>query len=179
MRTLVCQAIILNLLIWPTPALTLRPILDPVSAKTATVAASTVSGLRDLPVALIPLGSIIFPVPVLPLWPFRSVAPVARELSMAERIAKVAIVNISPHKLVGYLGDSVTFITMGTDALGEPAHGAKFTWESSDQNKLTIDEAGRASLLHPGFGSGHRPSGVGRADGSCVDKTNPPAAANR
>jgi RHS repeat-associated protein len=88
---------------------------------------------------------------VLPIWPFQSATPVARDLSIAERIAKVAIVKVAPSKLVGYVGDSVTFVAMGTDAFGQPAHGAKFTWESSDPNKLTIDEAGRASLLHPGL----------------------------
>jgi RHS repeat-associated protein len=156
MRTLVCQAIILNLFIWPTPAVTLRPILDPASVLASTVG-STMSGAGSAlsrfatSVVFIPAGPIMFPVPVLPIWPFQSVAPVARELSMAERIARVATVKVAPHKLVGYVGDSVTFIAMATDALGEPAHGAKFTWESSDPNKLTIDEAGRASLLHPGL----------------------------
>ena len=59
-------------------------------------------------------------------------------------------VKVSPYKLVGYIGDSVTFVAMGTDIHGQPAHGAKFTWESSDPTKLTIDEAGRAALLQPG-----------------------------
>jgi hypothetical protein len=156
MRTLVCQGIILNLLIWPTPAVTLRPILDPVSALASTVS-STMSGAGSTlsrfagSVVFFPAGPLILPLPVLPIWPFQSATPVARDLSMAERIAKVAIVKVAPSKLVGYVGDSVTFVAMGTDAFGQPAHGAKFTWESSDPNKLTIDEAGRSSLLHPGL----------------------------
>ncbi len=155
-RKLVCFAIILNLLVWPTPGLTLRPMLDPVSVLTSTVS-STMSGAGSAfsrfatSVVFIPAGPLMLPLPVLPLWPFQSVTPVARDLSMAERIARVAAVKVSPNKLVGYVGDSVTFVAMGTDSLGEPAHGAKFTWESSDPNKLTIDEAGRASLLHPGL----------------------------
>src|SRR5205823_2894312 len=57
----------------------------------------------------------------------------------------------APHRLVGYVGETVTFIAMGQDIRGDVAHGAKFQWESSDTNKLTIDEAGQATMLHPGM----------------------------
>lgn len=70
---------------------------------------------------------------------------------MAERTARVAAISISPHRLVGYIGETVTFVAMGTGLDGSPAHGAKFQWESSDTNKLTIDEAGVATMLHPGM----------------------------
>ncbi len=63
----------------------------------------------------------------------------------------VAEVRVSPHKLVGYVGDRVSFAGMGVDGDGQPAHGAKFEWESSDTSKLEIDEAGGAALLHPGL----------------------------
>jgi len=39
---------------------------------------------------------------------------------------------------------------VGADIRGDLVHGAKFTWESSDTSKLTIDEAGRATLLAAG-----------------------------
>jgi hypothetical protein len=84
-RRLACHSIILNLLIWPSPALTLRPIIDPVSATAAKTAASTVSALRDLSVVSIPLGPFVLPLPIFPFWPFQTSAPIARELSMAER----------------------------------------------------------------------------------------------
>ena len=150
-RSFTCHAIILNLLVWPSPALTLRPIIDPVTATAATATASTVSALRDLSIVSIPIGPFVLPLPIFPFWPFQSSTPIARELSMAERTAKVATVKISPQKLVGYVGDSVTFVAMGADVQGQPAHGAKFTWQSSDTSKLTIDEAGRARLLNPGL----------------------------
>ncbi|HXF39109.1 MAG TPA: RHS repeat-associated core domain-containing protein [Blastocatellia bacterium] len=70
---------------------------------------------------------------------------------MAERTARVSAISVSPQKYVGYIGDSVTFVAIGTDPEGQPAHGAKFTWESSNEDKLTIDEAGRATLLGPGL----------------------------
>jgi hypothetical protein len=52
--------------------------------------------------------------------------------------------------MVGYIGETVTFVAMGADIRGDVVHGAKFTWESSDTSKLTIDEAGRATLLAAG-----------------------------
>ena len=153
-RKLVCFAIIANLLIWPSPEVTFRPVFEPMSVlasdATSTVLsvssaiASSVSELRALPVVMIPAGPVMVPVP----WPFAVGAP--RELSMVERTARVSSILVAPHKYVGYTGDSVTFVATGTDALGQPAHGAKFTWESSDERKLTIDEAGRASLLSAG-----------------------------
>ena len=52
--------------------------------------------------------------------------------------------------MVGYVAETVTFVAMGADIRGDVVHGAKFTWESSDTSKLTIDEAGRATLLAAG-----------------------------
>src|ERR1700687_3220292 len=71
-RTIICQAIILNLLIWPTPAVTFRPILDPVSVLASTVS-STMSGAGSAlsqfaaSVVFIPAGPLILPLPVLPI----------------------------------------------------------------------------------------------------------------
>jgi RHS repeat-associated protein len=74
-----------------------------------------------------------------------------RPQTLAERNAAVESVRLSPHKLVGYVGDHVTFVGMGVDGSGQPAQGAKFEWESSDTSKLEIDEAGGATLLGPGL----------------------------
>jgi hypothetical protein len=52
--------------------------------------------------------------------------------------------------MVGYIGETVTFVAMGVDAQGQIVHGPRFTWDSSDTEKLVIDEAGRATLLQPG-----------------------------
>src|ERR1700730_17414692 len=68
LRTIICQLIILNFLISPTPAVTLRPILDPVSALASTVS-STMSGagstLRRFAgsVVFFPAGPLILPLP--------------------------------------------------------------------------------------------------------------------
>ncbi|MEK6410558.1 MAG: hypothetical protein AABN34_26840 [Acidobacteriota bacterium] len=164
-RKMVCLAIILNMLIFPVPGVTLKPILDPVPALASTVGStlsavsstvgelgSAFSGLARS-VVFIHAGPVIVPVPVplLPLWAFQLSTGSERELSMAERTARVAAVKVSPHKLVGYVGDSVTFVGIGTDNADQPVHGAKLTWESSHTDKLTIDDAGQASLLHPGL----------------------------
>lgn len=121
-------------------------------------AASVISGVRGLPIVMLPLGSIpsgamFIPVPVLPLWPFQadSAARSTIPISMAERTARVNAISISPQRLVGYVGEIVTFVAMGKNINGQPAHGAKFQWESSDSSKLTIDEAGRATMLQPGM----------------------------
>src|SRR5262249_53004777 len=116
--------------------------------------ASAITKLRTLPVVMLPLdlsspGPLVIPVPVLPLWPFQANS-VARPISMTERTARVATISVAPHRLVAYIGDSVTFVAMGTGLDGRPAHGAKFQWDSSDTTKLSIDEAGRATMLSPG-----------------------------
>ena len=155
-RRLVSFAIILNLFIWPAPGITLKS-FEPASALASSVSSTVIaegslafSELRSTPVVFVPLGPILLPLPVFPLWPFRSTG-VARDLTMAERTARVSSIAVSPQKYVGYIGDSVTFVAMGTDSEAQPAHGAKFTWESSSEDKLTIDEVGRATLLGPGL----------------------------
>jgi RHS repeat-associated protein len=80
---------------------------------------------------------------------FSSAKP--RPQNLAERIASVRGLRVSPHKLVGYVGDRVTFSGMGVDGDGQPAHGAKFEWGSSDTSILEIDEAGGATLIRPGL----------------------------
>ncbi|HKA21134.1 MAG TPA: hypothetical protein VKN18_22830, partial [Blastocatellia bacterium] len=149
-RKVICCAIALNLLIWPAPRITLNLLASPIKVVAASIN-SEVNDLRAIPLIDLPVGPVIIPVPMLPIWPFQSSTPVSRDLTMAERTARVVTARISPHKLVGYIGDSITFVAMGTDVDGKPAQGANFSWESSDQSKLSIDEAGQASLLAPGF----------------------------
>ena len=79
------------------------------------------------------------------------VTPAQRPQTLAERNSVVTSIQIRPHRFVGYIGDQVTFTGMGLGANRQPAHGAKFDWESSDASKLEIDEAGRATLHQPGL----------------------------
>jgi len=154
LRALASYAIILNLLIWPLSKITFGAITFPVSAVASTIGStigglsSMIGALRSAPVVIIPSAPIMIPFPVLPIWPFNVDA--SRPITMAERTARVATISVAPHRLVGYIGESVTFVAMGKDIQGQPAHGAKFQWESSDTSKLTIDEAGRATMLNAG-----------------------------
>lgn len=154
-RTLICHAIILNLLIWPSPKVTFAAVTFPVSevasslASTVTNLSYIVRSLRSAPVIVIPSAPIIIPFPLLPIWPFNVQA--SRPISMAERTARVATISVAPHRMVGYIAETVTFVAMGSDIRGDSVHGAKFQWESSDTNKLTIDEAGRATMLQLGM----------------------------
>ncbi len=107
----------------------------------------SVKGYASIEFSGAPVGYLPFIAKAL-LW---FIAAPQRPQTLAERTAVVAAVRVSPHKLVGYVGDRVSFAGMGVDGDGQPAHGAKFEWESSDTSKLTIDEAGRASLLAPGI----------------------------
>jgi hypothetical protein len=134
-RTLTCYAIVVNLLIWPSPQITFGAIAAPVSEAASAVqgaVADVMTTLRTLPEVIVPFRPMMFP--LLPFWPRQAISPVARELSVADRTSRVASLKVSPHKLVAYIGDAVTFVAMGTDAQGQPAHGAKIEWESSDSN---------------------------------------------
>jgi RHS repeat-associated protein len=132
-RKLLCLAIIINLLIWPSSGIALREL--PVLAATA-IEATTDS-----------LGSI----PNFFKWLFGSQSAAVRQETLADRNARVAQIRISPHKFVGYLGETATLTSLGADSSGQTVQGVKFDWESSDTDKLQIDDAGRATFLNPGL----------------------------
>lgn len=124
----------MSLLILPGPGLPLNEL----PALASTAADATAGSLSYLPLVIKNLFRI-----------FSSAKP--RPQNLAERIASVRALRISPHKLVGYVGDRVSFAGIGVDSDGQPAHGVKFDWQSSDTSKLEIDEAGGAMLLSPGL----------------------------
>jgi hypothetical protein len=130
-RRLICLFLMMNFLVWPGAGLALREL--PVLASTAFEATTESLGF----------------IPKLFNWMFGP-AP-QRQQSLADRIASVSTISLSPRRFVGYLGETTTFTALGTDSSGEVVHGAKYTWESSDTEKLQIDEAGRASFLLPGL----------------------------
>ena len=76
---------------------------------------------------------------------------------MADRAAAVAHIQISPGKFVGYLDEGTTFTAMPSDSFDRTIQGVKFSWESSNTNKLEIDEAGRARFLQAGPCKNHLP----------------------
>src|SRR2546423_1727265 len=82
---------------------------------------------------------------------FRRTVTPPRQETTADRNARVQHIRISPGRFVGYVGETITFVAMGLDATGQPAHGAKFDWSTDDSNKVQLDDAGRANLIHPGL----------------------------
>lgn len=111
-RKVVCFAVALNLLIWPAPRLSIGAILNPVS-ETASIVGSAfkevaviLNGLKVTPVLFVPSGPILIPVPIIRLWPF-ALGP-AQQVRMADRIVRVSVIQISPHRMVGYIGEAVT-----------------------------------------------------------------------
>ena len=75
----------------------------------------------------------------------------SRQETLADRLAHVAQLQVTPRKFVGYLGQTVAFTALPLDANGQTIQGVRFDWESSDTNKALIDDAGRARLLQPGL----------------------------
>ncbi|MEW6209731.1 MAG: hypothetical protein AB1631_15285, partial [Acidobacteriota bacterium] len=73
-----------------------------------------------------------------------------QRLSLADRINQVSSIRVSPFKSVGYQGDSLTFSALGLDSSSSTVQGVRFEWESSDPDKLKIDNTGEATLLQPG-----------------------------
>jgi hypothetical protein len=133
-RKVICFGLISSLLILPGPG---------VAVSEVRALASTAVGLTTSPI--------------------RYFQPILRSLfglgararpqgeTLADRIARVAQVRISPFKLVGYTGEGATFTATGADLFDRTLPGLKFTWESSDPEKLQIDEAGRVTFLQPGL----------------------------
>ncbi len=76
---------------------------------------------------------------------------IPRQETLAERIARVSTIRITPYKFVGYIGETQTFTAVGADSTGQVVHGVRFSWETSNQDKIQIDEAGRATFLQPGL----------------------------
>ncbi|HXG95207.1 MAG TPA: hypothetical protein VNN73_22920, partial [Blastocatellia bacterium] len=74
-----------------------------------------------------------------------------QEDTLADRIARVTRIRISPIKIVGYQDQVIIFSAVPTDALDNVIQGVKFTWESSNPDKVQIDDAGRATFLQPGL----------------------------
>src|SRR5262245_29732000 len=79
-------------------------------------------------------------------------SPVARRKDTpADRIANVSRIQISPRRFVAYQGSSQSFAAVPVNAAGETVQGVKFTWQSSDSEKVQIGDTGRATFLTPGL----------------------------
>ncbi|MEW6207562.1 MAG: hypothetical protein AB1631_04295, partial [Acidobacteriota bacterium] len=82
---------------------------------------------------------------------FKSKPTRRQRLTLIDRINQVSTIRVSPFKTVGYQGDSLTFSALGLDSSSSTVQGVRFEWESSDPDKLKIDNTGEATLLQPGM----------------------------
>jgi RHS repeat-associated protein len=132
-RRLLCLALIFGLLIVPDAGYA----ISSASSLVVQVAKDTVA-----------------PMPVAVEWfkrLFRRSARPPRQETPGDRLAYVTQLQVTPRRLVGYLGQTVTFTALPLDASRQVVQGVRFNWESSDADKAVIDDAGRARLLHPGL----------------------------
>lgn len=60
-------------------------------------------------------------------------------------------IGITPGRIVGYLGESLSFSAIGSNAAGLTIQGAQFSWSSSNAEMLQIDSSGQATLSGPGL----------------------------
>jgi len=83
---------------------------------------------------------------MLPIAPLASIfrklfhASARTQETTAERTGRVSSIHIEPGKLVAYQDQHTSFSAVGLDRLGNIVHGARFSWSSSDESKLQIDQ---------------------------------------
>lgn len=68
-----------------------------------------------------------------------------------DRVAAVAQLQLSPARLVAYLNEKVVFTALPADYLDRTVQGVPLTWESSNPDKVQIDDSGQATCLQPGL----------------------------
>src|SRR5215208_4344898 len=81
----------------------------------------------------------------------RRSAKSSRQETPADRKNYVSRIQITPLKFVGYHGQAVNFTALPLNFNGETIQGVRFDWESSDNDKVQIDDSGRATFLQPGL----------------------------
>ena len=133
-RRVVCCAVAVNLLLWP----------GPVSFTQGMIAAAE-QVLRPN------LAFYSYEAYFLRRLFSRSIAK-PRQDTMADRAAAVANLRLSPARQVAYLNQTVIFTALPTDYLDRTIQGVNIaSWESSNPDKVAIDDSGRATCLQPGL----------------------------
>ncbi|MBI3650389.1 MAG: RHS repeat protein, partial [Acidobacteria bacterium] len=131
-RKLVCLALILSLLILPVQGTSVQEMRG--------------FAVNTLQLSVAPMHSFS----ALYDWLFGARKAPRKKLSLADRIAMVSSLRLSPAKFVGYVGDTLALNALPVDASGKTVQGVRLSWESSNSNKLQIGDTGVARLLQPG-----------------------------
>src|SRR5207244_13300291 len=69
---------------------------------------------------------------------FRPRAAGQRPERLADRIAAVSNVRLSPQRFVGYQGQTLTFTGLPADFAGRTIQRVRFTWESDDTGNVIM-----------------------------------------
>jgi RHS repeat-associated protein len=136
-RRLICFALIFNILLWPGQTSTGQAI-------------SQLSSSVSYSITTLSTGPLRISVGIFQLL-FGSPRRIQRAETLTDRLAAVAHIRISPTKFVGYEGESVALTAHPTDYLDRTVQGVKFSWESSNTDKVQIDDTGRARFIQPGL----------------------------
>jgi RHS repeat-associated protein len=135
-RRIICFAVALNLLLWPGMGTVSRDLIG---------VASSISNVLDRR-----LLSSSYEAYSIKRLLSRS-AQTARPETPADRVAALARLQITPARLVAYLDQTVVFTALPSDSLDRTVQGVPLTWESSNPDKVQIDDSGRATCLQPGL----------------------------
>ena len=72
--------------------------------------------------------------------------------TLADRIAQVRTIRLSPSRFVGYTGEAFAFQAVGKNFAGQTVQGVLFdNWTSSNPLAVEIDDSGRARFLGAGL----------------------------
>jgi RHS repeat-associated protein len=63
----------------------------------------------------------------------------------------VSSITVTPAKHAAFVGDRVAYSAQPRDVGAAVVHGIKFSWSTLNRDKVSIDEAGRATMLAPGL----------------------------
>lgn len=127
-RRAVCSLIVMSLPIWPG-----KFVLPSLTAKAYAL------DFTGAPIGYLPL--------VLKSLVWLTSSSQRAEDSLADRLAQVAHLRVTPDRFVAYEGQSLNFDAVGTNVAGQTIPGLVFNWESSDSSKVQIDDTGRATFV--------------------------------
>jgi hypothetical protein len=136
-RRVICFVIASNLLLWPGPGLATNFMFDALARGASTV----------LDTRLLSSSYEAYVVKRL----FSRSAQATRPDTPADRVSVVAQLHLNPGRLVAYINQTIVFTALPTDYLDRTIQGVRLGWESSNPDKVQIDDSGRATCLQPGL----------------------------
>lgn len=134
-RQLMTLTVIASLLLFPTSSQAYQGVVD-LTASAFTVTTGPIQFVSSLYRWLFPTK--------------KQRAAVRKSETLADRLARISHITVTPNRYVAYLGQTLTLSAVGFDSANHVVQGAKFSWASSDIEKVQIDQNGNAVFLSPG-----------------------------